>query len=107
MNYHNLGFALESKNEIDAALVNYHRSLEKNNEINSLLGKVICNNSIAQIYLKRKNPQDALKILERNLSLAIKNEDQYYITSTYIGLGWAQYELNKFDESESKFKKRP
>ncbi len=104
-NYHNLGFALELKNEYDAALVNYYRSLEKNNQINYLLGKVICNNSIAQIYLKRGNPQDAIKILERNISLAIKNEDLYYITSTYIGLGWAQYDLNKFDESESYLKK--
>ncbi len=77
---------------IDAALVNYYRSLEKNKEINSISGKVICNNSIAQIYLKRGNPQDAIKILERNLPLAIENKDLYYITSTYIGLGWAQYD---------------
>ena len=105
LNYHNLGFALESKNEIDAALVNYYRSLEKNNEINFLRGKVICNNSIAQIYLKRDNPQDALKILERNLPLAIENKDPFYITSTYIGLGWAQYELNKLDEAELNLKK--
>ncbi len=101
MNYHNIGFAMEAKKEIEAALWNYNRSLDYNKEINDLRGKVICNNSIAQIYLKRENPEEALKILERNLSLAIKNKDLYYITSTYIGLGWAQYDLNQFKESES------
>jgi len=105
MNYHNIGYAYEEKGEIDAALFNYHTSLEFNEKINSLLGKVICNNSIAQIYLKRGNAEEAIKILDNNLDLSIKNGDLYYITSTYIGLGWAQYELNKFDKSESNLKK--
>ncbi len=100
MNYHNMGYAMELNGEIDAALDNYNLSLDYNKEINDLRGKVICNNSIAQIYLKRENPEEALKILERNLSLAIENKELYYITSTYIGLGWAQYDLNNFNESE-------
>ena len=105
MNYHNIGYAYEDKGEIDAALFNYHTSLEFNEKINSLEGKVICNNSIAQIYLKRGNAEEAIKILDNNLDLSIKNGDLYYITSTYIGLGWAQYELNKFDKSEFNLKK--
>jgi LytS/YehU family sensor histidine kinase len=101
INYHNIGFAFEENGEIDAALDYYFRSLDYNNEINSLEGKVICNNSIAQVYLKRGNTEEALNILKENLSLAIENKDLYYITSTYIGLGWAQYDLNQFKESES------
>ena len=100
MNYHNIGYALEEKNEIDAALLNYYKSLEYNEEINSPIGKLICNNSIGQIFLKQGNAEDAIKILEQSLILSIQNGDSYYITSSYIGLGWAQYELNKFDESE-------
>ncbi len=100
INYHNIGYVLEEEGEIDAALFNYHNSLQYNEEINSLIGKVICYNSIGQVYLKKGNPEDAIKILEKNLVLSLESRDLYYITSTYIGLGWAQYELNKFDEAE-------
>ncbi len=100
MNYHNIGYAYEEKGDIDVALFNYNKSLEYNEEINSSIGKLICNNSIGQIYLKMGNPEDAIKILEQSLILSVENGDPYYITSSYIGLGWAQYELNKFDESE-------
>ncbi len=100
MNYHNIGYALEEKHEIDAALDHYLTSLKYNEEINSFIGTVICNNSISQIHLKRGNPEEAINVLKRNLNLAIEHNDPYYISSTYIGLGWAQYELNKFEESE-------
>ena len=100
MNYHNIGYAYEEKGDIDVALFNYNKSLEYNEEINSSIGKLICNNSIGQIYLKMGNPKDAINILEQSLILSVENGDPYYITSSYIGLGWAQYELNKFDESE-------
>ncbi|MBT8393680.1 MAG: tetratricopeptide repeat protein [Bacteroidia bacterium] len=105
MNYHNIGYALEEQSKIEAALDYYQRSLQFNEEISSLLGKLICNNSIAQIYLKTERSEQASKILENNLKLAIEIRNPYYITSTYIGLGWALYDLGLYDKAEFNLQK--
>lgn len=100
INYQNIGFVLEGKKRLDEALENYKISLRYNEEINSKVGKVICANSIGQIYIKQNKPKEALKIIEPNLKLAIDNDNLFYITSTYIALGWAQSSLNLLDEGE-------
>lgn len=100
INYQNIGFALEGKKRFDIALKNYQISLNYNEEINSIVGKVICNNSIGQIFLKQNKPLEALKIIEPNLKLAIENDNQLYIASTYIILGWAQSNLNRLEDGE-------
>lgn len=94
INYQNIGYALEQKGKLDEALSNYNISLRYNEQLNSEVGKVICNNSIGQIYLKQNNPKKALRIIEPTLKSALKIGDQFYIASAYIGLGWAQLELN-------------
>ena len=100
INYQNIGYVMESKGNLDEALNNYITSLSYNKEINAMDGTVICNNSIAQIYLKQNKPKEALNIIEPTLNLAIENGDPFYIASTYIVLGWAQINLNRFNEGE-------
>lgn len=104
INYQNVGYAFEQKNELEKALNNYKTSLEYNEQINSDVGRVICNNSIGQVYLKQNNPEDALEIIEPTLKLALEIGDQFYIASTYIGLGWAQSELGLEKEAERNLK---
>ena len=43
INYHNIGYAKEGLGDLDTALYYYNKSLEYNIEINSTIGKVICN----------------------------------------------------------------
>ena len=105
INYQNLGFADEAKGELDLALKNYNRSLDYNNQIDSEVGRVICYNSIGQVYIKQKKYVDAKVIIEEGLKKAIKINDQYYISSCYINLGWAELELNQFESAEKNLKK--
>ncbi len=100
INYQNIGFVMEGKKNLAQALENYKTSLRYNEEINSKVGKVICANSIGQIYLKQNKPKEALEIIEPNLKLAFENDNPFYIASTYIALGWAQYKLNLLDKGE-------
>lgn len=55
INYENIGFIKEAEGRLEDALKYYETSLEYNNEINSEVGRVICNNSIVQIYIKQKS----------------------------------------------------
>ncbi len=104
INYQNIGYALEQKEELEMALNNYKTSLSYNEEINSKVGKVICNISIGQIYLTQNNPEEALDIIEPTLKLALEIGDQFYISSTYTALGWAQSELGMNDLAEKNLK---
>lgn len=100
INYQNIGYALEQQGKLEMALSNYKTSLRYNEEIDSDVGRVICKNSIAQIYLKQNDPKRALEIIEPILDLALAIDDQFYIASTYISLGWAQLELEDYEIAE-------
>ncbi|WP_083702074.1 tetratricopeptide repeat protein [Mangrovimonas sp. DI 80] len=104
INYQNIGYANEAKGLLDEALIDYKTSLEYNNQINSDIGRVICNNSIAQIYIKQGKPQEAKEIIEDALKMALMEGDQLYIASSYINLGWAQNELGLHNEAENNLK---
>src|SRR5690606_8956348 len=88
INYQNLGYADEAKGLLDLALKNYKRSLDYNNQIDSEVGRVICYNSIGQVYIKQKKYNDAKIIIEEGLKKALKVNDQFYTSSSYINLGW-------------------
>ncbi|OUR94745.1 sensor histidine kinase [Flavobacteriales bacterium 34_180_T64] len=104
INYQNIGYAKEAKGLLDAALVDYQTSLKYNEEIDSEIGRVICYNSIGKIYIKKEKYQDAKLIIEDALRKAIKVGDQFYISSSYINLGWVQNRLNLDELSESNLK---
>src|SRR5690606_31013150 len=100
INYQNIGECLEQKGELEEALHHYRTSLDYNNEINSNKGRILCKNSIAQIYIKQNKAAEALDILEPNLLAAEGIGDMHIIASININLGWALMELHNDDRSE-------
>jgi sensor histidine kinase YesM len=100
INYENIGFIKEAEGRLEDALKYYETSLEYNNEINSEVGRVICNNSIVQIYIKQKKVLVALKLSESTLIKALEVGDQFYISTSYMNLGWVKYELNHLTQAE-------
>lgn len=100
INYQNIGECLEYKGELEEALQYYRTSLDYNNEIDSDKGRVICKNSIAQIYIKQNKLKQALEILEPNLLAAETLRDMTIIAAININLGWALMELKQYTESE-------
>lgn len=104
INYQNIGFAHEEKGLLDQALKDYQTSLEYNEKLDSDIGRVICYNAIAQVYIKKENYNQALAILNEALDKALQLGDQYYISETYINLGWTQEKLNNNEEAEKSLK---
>ena len=104
INYQNIGYAKEAKGLLDEALIDYQTSLNYNNEIDSDIGRVICYNSIGKIYIKKEKYQEAKSIIEDALQKALIVSDQFYISSSYINLGWVQNRLNLDELSESNLK---
>ena len=99
INYQNIGECLEQKGELEEALHHYRTSLDYNNEINNNKGRIICKNSIAQIYIKQDKTKEALEILEPNLLAAEGIGDMHIIASININMGWALMELQEYDRS--------
>lgn len=101
INHQNIGHCLEEKGDLEGALENYRKSLAYNEEIDSDIGRVICKNSLAQIYLKQNMPYLALVLLEP-LQNESKNIGDFSITSlVYINTGWAHTKLANYDKAEN------
>ncbi|WP_420321106.1 tetratricopeptide repeat protein [Flagellimonas sp.] len=99
INYQNIGDCLEYKGDLEGALENYRKSLAYNEEIDSDYGRVICKNSLAQIYLKQDMPYAALVLLEP-LSEQSKAIGDFFITPlVYINTGWAHTKLGNYDKA--------
>lgn len=105
INYQNIGFALEAQGNLENALISYKRSLDYNNQINSEIGRVICNNSIGTIYIKQQKFNQAKNIIEYALEKAVKIGDHFYTASSYINLGWVETGLEQYNDSEINLKK--
>lgn len=100
INHQNIGECLELKGDLEGALENYRKSLAFNEDINSTYGRIICKNSLAQIYLKQDMPYAALVLLEP-LHEQSKTIGDFFVTSTiFINTGWAHTELGNFDKAE-------
>ena len=100
INHQNIGDCLELKGDLEGALENYRKSLAYNEEINSDFGRVICKNSLAQVYLKQDMPYAALVLLEP-LYEQSKNIGDFFITSSVIiNTGWAHTVLGDYDKAE-------
>ncbi|ARV15981.1 tetratricopeptide repeat-containing sensor histidine kinase [Polaribacter sp. SA4-12] len=100
INYQNIGRANEGLGNLDKALLNYHKSLNYNNKIDSKLGRIICGYRIANILIKQKKYNQALTTVDTVLQAAIKENDKYYLSKTYNALGLAQLHLNKLTASK-------
>ena len=100
VNYQNIGKCLEEKGSLALALENYRTSLDYNEQIDNDMGRVICNTSIAQIYLKQNQSNEALSLLATVLPLAEKLGDGFLIAPVHIVMGWAQTELGQYADAE-------
>ncbi len=100
INHQNIGHCLEEKGDLEGALENYRKSLAYNEEIDSDIGRLICKNSLAQIYLKQDMPYLALVLLEP-LQEESKRIGDFSITSlVFINTGWAQTKLGNYNVAE-------
>ncbi len=100
INHQNIGDCLEQKSDLEGALENYRKSLAYNEEINSDMGRVICKNSLAQVYLKQDMPHAALVLLEPLHELSQSLGDFFITSAVFINTGWAHTELGNFDRAE-------
>ncbi len=99
INHQNIGDCLEYKGDLEGALENYRKSLAYNEDINSTYGKIICKNSLAQIYLKQDMPYAALVLLEP-LHEQSKTIGDFFVTSSvFINTGWAHTKLGNLDKA--------
>ncbi|WP_375326050.1 tetratricopeptide repeat protein [Flagellimonas sp. GZD32] len=99
INYQNIGYCLEQKGDLDGALENYRISLAYNEDIDSDSGRVICKNSLAQIYLKQDMPYAALTLLNPLKDESKRIGDLYIASYVYINSGWANTKLGNYDQA--------
>ncbi|WP_313777808.1 tetratricopeptide repeat protein [Flagellimonas meishanensis] len=100
INHQNIGDCLEQKGDLEGALENYRKSLAYNEEINSDIGRIICKNSLAQIYLKQDMPYAALVLLEPLYEQVREVGDFFVTSSVFINTGWAHTVLGEYDKAE-------
>ena len=101
INHQNIGDCLEQKGDLEAALEHYRKSLAYNEEINSDYGRVICKNSLAQVYLKQDMPYAALVLLEPLHEQSNAIGDFFITSSVFINTGWAHTMLGDYDKAEN------
>ncbi len=100
INNQNIGDCLEQKGQLDEALDYYRKSLALNEEINNDFGRILCKNSISQIYLKQNMPNAALVLLQQLKEPAEKMGDKFITSSILINTGWAQMEVGGYSDAE-------
>jgi len=100
VNYQDIGACKEEQGDLMGALKDYRMSLALNEEINNNMGRVICNNAIAQIFIKQEKPEDALNLLETALPMAQELGNGFLIAPVQINIGWAKFLLKQYDDAE-------
>ncbi|TMM58761.1 tetratricopeptide repeat protein [Maribacter algarum] len=100
VNSQNIGECKEELGDLTGALKDYRTSLALNEKIDNDMGRVICNNAIAKIYIKQDNPQEAIELLQHALPKAQKLGDGFLIAPVFINLGWSKLLLKKYTEAE-------
>jgi signal transduction histidine kinase len=100
INYQNIGGVYENLDKLDLAKLNYEKSLAYNKIINSEIGFMICKNSLGIILLKQNKPKEAFAYIYPTIEIAKKTEDDFYISSSYINLGWAYNGLKQYDKAK-------
>lgn len=105
INHQNLGECLEAQGKLELALQNFRKSLVYNEIIDSEKGKIICNYSIAHVYVHLGNVTEAVSILQSHLKRAKSLGDQKIVTTIYINLGWALIRLGDYDAAQINLEK--
>ncbi len=105
INFQNIGECLEKQGKLDEALNSFRTSLAYNEEIDSDKGRIICNNSIAQVYIKKDENIKAVALLEPILTQAEAMNDKDIISLIHTNLGWALMNLKRYKEAENQLKK--
>lgn len=100
INNENIGDCLEQKGDLKGALAQYQKALALNEEINNTYGKVICKNGIAQVYLKRNKPEQALSLLNQLRKPISKIKDKFIWSTILSNIGWAQMQLGNYALAE-------
>lgn len=100
INHQNIGECLEYKGQFIEALEHYRSSLIYNTTIEDNQGKIICNNSIARIYIKLNKQTQAIELLAPNLRAAEALGDNHIITAIHINMGLALMQLNQLKKAE-------
>jgi len=100
INHQNIGSIYENEGKLDKALAYYQRSLIYNDSINSSVGKIICKTSIANVLLKKNQPESALGIITPIIKTAEKLGDKYYISDVYYNYGKTLLKNNHLTEGE-------
>lgn len=104
INHQNIGECYEEQGNFDEAMEKYLLSLSYNEEIDNNMGRVICNNSMAQIHLKRDHPKEAIKLLESVLPLALEMGNGFLTSPVYANLGWAHMLTGNYKLAEENMK---
>lgn len=100
INHQNLGKCFEEIGNLDKALENYHISLSYNETIDNNMGRVICKNSIAHIYIKKERYAEAMNLINETLPTAQKLDDGFLKARLYNNLGWVQLLTNQLNQAE-------
>ncbi|WP_397444972.1 tetratricopeptide repeat protein [Polaribacter sp. R77954] len=100
INYQNIGYAKDAQGKTDEALDYFLKSLAINNKINNIFGKVICNGSIANIYIKQNKAKKAIALITTNFDAVKRLGNKEMLSNYYLNLGWAQGKLNQFLNAE-------
>ena len=99
INHQNIGFAKESLGNLDEALKDYEISLEYNKSVNSMIGQVICYNSMARVFVKQQKYQKAIDIIMPILDKAKDLRDKFHLTRVYNNLGRAHIGVGNYNEA--------
>lgn len=99
INHQNIGKALEESGKVDLALKSYEKSLEYNIKNKSVVGEIICYNSICNILIAKGDYKEALQIAEANYERVKGSKDKYYYCQTITKLGLAYIKNDKLEKA--------
>lgn len=100
INHQNIGKCREELGALDKALEQYETSLSYNEMIDNNMGRVICKNSMAQVFIKKQRYPEAFALLEQAMPIARTLGDGFLTARLYNNLGWAQLETNEVKMAE-------
>jgi tetratricopeptide (TPR) repeat protein len=100
VNHQNIGQCQEEMEMLDQALENYSISLSYNEMLDNNMGRVICKNSIAKVYIKKTRYEEALNLIEETIPVAMQMGNGYLIAQSYNNLGWAQLRMKQNTNAE-------
>lgn len=106
--YNNLGMTNSVQDNLDSALYFYQKALDLRKQMNDPFLVIHTRAYIAELYLKLKEPEEALKIIDESLYTMNNvdlpyNEETEYRVALHILKGKAWEMLNNFSRAEENF----